>query len=233
MLEMSMAAIGVNFMKEAPITPTRRLEGWAFGPASAGGVREFKSLAVLPLENLTGDSSQEYFVDGMTDALITNLTKLGSLRVISRASAMHYKGTHKTVPEIARELNVGAVVVGSVARSGDRVRISAQLADAASGENLWARDYERNLQDVLELQNELAAAVTEEVAGRLTPQQQSRLAELRPVNPQAYEDYLRGRYFEANFRTEEGLKKAEEYLTRAIQEDPNYAPRILSYPRCI
>ena len=205
----------------------RRIRSWAFGPASAGGVRQFKSLAVLPLENLTGDSSQEYFVDGMTDALITNLTKLGSLRVISRTSAMHYKGTHRTIPEIARELNVDAVVVGSVARSGNEVRISAQLADAGTGENLWGRDYERNLKDVLELQNELAAAVTQEVAGRLTPQQQSRLAELRPVNPQAYEDYLRGRYFESNFRTKEGLQKAEQYLTRAIQEDPNYAPSFI------
>jgi serine/threonine protein kinase/TolB-like protein len=201
-----------------------RIRSWAFGPASAGGTREFKSLAVLPLENLTGDSSQEYFVDGMTDALITNLTKLGSLRVISRTSAMHYKGTHQTVPEIARELNVDAVVVGSVTRSRDRVRIRAQLADAGTGENLWARDYERNLEDVLELQNELAAAVTQELAGRLTPQQQSQLAESRPVNPQAYEDYLRGRHFETNLRTEEGLKKAEEYLIRATQEDPNYAP---------
>jgi TolB-like protein len=200
-----------------------RIRSWAFGPASAGGVREL-SLAVLPLENLTGDSSQEYFVDGMTDALITNLTKLGSLRVISRTSAMHYKGTHKTVPEIARELNVRAVVVGSVTRSGDRVRIRAQLADAGTGENLWARDYERNLEDVLELQNELAEAVTQEVAGRLTPH---RLAESRPVNPQAYEDYLRGRYFESNFRTKEGLQKAEQYLTRAIQEDPNYAPSFI------
>jgi len=131
------------------------------------------------------------------------------------------------VPEIAQELSVDAVVVGSVTRSRDRVRIRAQLADAGTGENLWARDYERNLEEVLQLQNELAAAVTQEVAGRLTPQQQSRLAELRPVNPQAYEDYLRGRYFESNLRTTEGLKKAEEYLTRAIQEDPNYAPSFI------
>ena len=200
-----------------------RVREWVLGQSSAGAVRQIKSLAVLPLENLTGDTSQEYFVDGMTDALITNLTKLGSLRVISRTSAMHYKGTHKALPEIARELNVSAVVEGSVARSGSRVRISAQLVDAATDQNLWGRDYERDVQDVLQLQNDLAAAVAQAVAGKLTSQQQSKLAESRPVNPEAYEDYLRGRYFESNLRTEEGLKKAEEYLTRAIQEDPNYA----------
>ena len=201
-----------------------RIRDWVFGQSSAGAVRQIKSLAVLPLENLTGDSGQEYFVDGMTDALITNLTKLGSLRVISRTSAMHYKGTRKSLPEIARELNVNAVVEGSVARSGNRVRISAQLVDAANDQNLWGRDYDRDVQDVLQLQNELAAAVAQEIAGKLTSQQQSRLAESRPVNPEAYEDYLRGRYFESNLRTEEGLKKAEEYLKRSIQKDPNYAP---------
>jgi len=144
--------------------------------------------------------------------------------VISRTSAMHYKGTRKSLPEIARELNVNAVVEGSVARSGNRVRISAQLVDAANDQNLWGRDYDRDVQDVLQLQNELAAAVAQEIAGKLTSQQQSRLAESRPVNPEAYEDYLRGRYFESNLRTEEGLKKAEEYLKRSIQKDPNYAP---------
>jgi TolB-like protein len=113
-----------------------RVRSWLLGQASAERAHEFKSLAVLPLENLTGDAGQDYFVDGMTDALITNLTQLGSLRVISRTSAMHYKGTHKALREIVRELNIGAVVVGSVARSGNRVRISVQLADASGGQNL-------------------------------------------------------------------------------------------------
>jgi eukaryotic-like serine/threonine-protein kinase len=194
------------------------------GQPSTGAARQIKSLAVLPLENLTGDSAQEYFVDGMTDALITNLTKLGSLQVISRTSAMHYKGTRKSLPEIARELNVNAVVEGSVIRSANRVRISAQLADATNGQNLWARDYERDLHDIIQLQNELATAVAQEVAGKLIVQQRSKLKESRPVNPEAYENFLRGRYFETSNRTPEGFKKAEEYLTRAIQQDPNYAP---------
>src|SRR5205814_4460120 len=118
--------------------------------------RQIKSLAVLPLENLTGDSAQEYFVDGMTDALITNLSKLGSLRVISRTSAMHYKGTHKSLGEIAHDLNVSALVEGSVTRSGNRVHIRADLVDASNGQNLWARDYDRDLQNVVQLQNELS-----------------------------------------------------------------------------
>lgn len=182
--------------------------------------QQIKSLAVLPFENLTGDSSQDYFVDGMTDALITNLTKLGSLRVISRTSAMHYKGTQKTIPEIARELNVNAVLEGSVVRSGNRVRISAQLADAGNGQNLWGRDYEQDLQDVLQLQKEMATAVATEIAGKLIPQDQKRLNTTRIASPEAYEAYLRGRYF-----SDQGnLKKSLESFQEAIRIDPNYAP---------
>jgi serine/threonine protein kinase/Tfp pilus assembly protein PilF len=195
------------------------------GEPSDGAAHAIKSLAVLPLENLTGDSSQEYFVDGMTDALITNLTKLSSLRVISRTSAMHYKGTHRPLPEIARELNVAAVVEGSVFRSGNRVRVSAQLVDAKNDRNLWARDYDdRDLRDVLKLQSELAQAVAQEVAGKLSPQEQARLAAgARRVDPKVYEAYLKGRYF-SNLSSEEGLKKSLGYFQEAIHEDPNYAP---------
>jgi serine/threonine protein kinase/Tfp pilus assembly protein PilF len=180
--------------------------------------QEIKSLAVLPLENLTGDTSQDYFVDGMTDALITNLTKLGSLRVISRTSAMHYKGTQKTIPEIARELNVNAVLAGSVGRSGKRVRISAQLAEAGTGQNLWGHDYEQDLQDVLQLQSEIATAVATEITGKLVPQQKRNGA--RSVNPEAYEAYLRGLHF-----SEHGdFDKSLDYFQEAIRIDPNYAP---------
>jgi len=171
---------------------------------------------VLPLENLTGDPSQEYFADGVTDALITNLNKLGSLRVISHTTAMHYKGTHKTLPEIARELKVNTIIEGSVARSGNHVRISAQLVDAANEQSIWVRDYDRNLQDVLQLQNELATDVAQEVVGRLTPRQRGRLSRARPVNFEAYEDYLRGRYF-ADRWSDEGLDKAARYFQKAIQ----------------
>jgi eukaryotic-like serine/threonine-protein kinase len=200
-----------------------RVREWVLGHPSPTVVREIKSLAVLPFENLTGDSSQQFFVDGMTEALITNLTKLDSLRVISRTSAMHYKGTHKALPEIARELNVNAVVEGSVTRSSNRVRISAELVDATNGQNLWARDYERDLRDVLQLQNELAMAVAQEVAGKLTPQEQSQLTQVRPLNSEAYEAYLRGRYF-ANLISEDSLQRAKENFEQAIQKDSTYAP---------
>ena len=180
------------------------------------------SIAVLPLENLSHDPEQEYFADGMTEALITDLGKISALRVISRTSVMHYKGTAKTLPEIARELNVDAVVEGAVMRSGDRVRITAQLIQAATDKHLWAETYERDLRDVLALQGEVARDITTEIQIRLTPQQQARLASARPINPEAHELYLKGRY-EWNKRTEEGLKKGIQYFEGAIAKDPNYA----------
>jgi len=201
-----------------------RFRQFVFGEPSHGVTRAIKSLAVLPLENLTGDSSQEYFVDGMTDALITNLTKVSSLRVISRTSAMHYKGTRKPLREIAGELNVAAVVEGAVFRSGDRVRISAQLVDPTNDRNLWARNYdEREVRDVLQLQNELASAVAQEVAGRLTPDEESRFSsKTRQVNPEAYEAYLKGEYFLDKW-TVDGFAKAKDYFAQSINLDPSYA----------
>ena len=182
-----------------------------------------RSLAVLPLQNLSGDASQEYLADGMTEALITDLAKISSLRVISRTSAMHYKGSHQALPEITRELNVDAVVEGSVARLGNRVRVTAQLVQAPSDRHLWAESYERDVSDILQLQNELASAVAEKVNGKLTPLEQNQLTQVRPVHPEAYEDYLRGRYF-ANRLSEDSLQRAKENFERAIQKDPNYAP---------
>jgi len=189
---------------------------------SADLPRQIKSIAVLPLENLTGDSGQEYFVDGMTDALITNLTKVGSLRVISRASAMHYKGMHKALPEIARELNVNAVVEGSVIRSGNRVRISAQLVDAAHDQNLWAQDYERDLQDVLRLQSEVAWDVVKQIQVKLTPQEQQRIVSYGHCAPNAHDLYLQGLYhwFKA---TPEGYERSRDYFEQAEAADPNCA----------
>ena len=184
---------------------------------------EIKSLAVLPLKNLTGDASQEYFVDGMTEALIGNLTKLGSLRVISSTSAMHYKGSHKALPEIASELKVDAAVVGSVLRSGDRVRVSAQLVDATNDRNLWARDYDSDMRDILQLQNELTTAVAQEVGGKLAAQDQARLAPSGKVKPEVYDAYLKGRYF-SNRPMEDELKRGVAYFQEAVRLDPNYAP---------
>jgi serine/threonine protein kinase/Flp pilus assembly protein TadD len=181
-----------------------------------------RSIAVLPLENLTGDPGQQYFTDGMTDALITTLAQVGSLRVISRTSTMHYRDSRKTLPEIARELGVDAVVEGSVVRSGNRVRINAQLIQAPTDRHLWAKSYERDIQDVLVLQNELARTIASEVQIQLTPNEQARLGNTRPVNPEAYEAYLRGRFF-WNKRNKEAINKSIEYFNEAIRLDPGYA----------
>ena len=180
---------------------------------------KIESLAVLPLENLSRDPEQEYFADGMTEELITSLGKIGSLRVISRTSVMQYKGTKKPLPEIARELNVDAVVEGTVQRSGNRVRITANLLHAPTDRHLWAETYERDLGDVLALQGEVAQAIAREIKIKLTPQEQTRLATARPVNPEAYEAYLKGRHLEVL-----DSARAIEFHQRATQIDPTWAP---------
>ncbi len=151
-----------------------------------------QSLAVLPLTNLSGDPDQEYFSDGMTDALITDLAQMGSVKVISRTSIMRYKKTDKSLPEIARELNVGGIIEGTVQRSGGRVRITAQLIEGATDKHLWAQSYERDVKDVLALQDELARSIAGEIKARMTRQVQVRSGASHPVNPKAYEAYLRG-----------------------------------------
>ena len=187
---------------------------------TSGGVR---SLAVLPLENLSRDPEQEYFADGLTEALITNLAKIAALRIVSRTTAMTYKGTRsKSVPEIARELGADRIVEGTVLRSGDRVRISVQLIDAATDTHLWAENYERDLQDVLTLQGEMARAIADEIRVKLTPEEQAQLRPTRRVNAEAYELYLKGRYH-WNKRNLPGLTKGAEYFQQAIDRDPTYA----------
>jgi len=181
-----------------------------------------EAIAVLPLENLTGDSSQEYFADGMTDALITNLAQVSSLRVISRTSTMRYKGVHSPLADIARKLNVDAFVEGSVVRSGNRVRITAQLIDAASDRHLWAHSYESDSRDVLTLQDNVARDITQQIRVKLTPQEQSRLARNQSVNPEAYDYYLRGR-FRFYDRNREDLEAAIGLLENSVKLDPNFA----------
>jgi TolB-like protein/DNA-binding winged helix-turn-helix (wHTH) protein/Tfp pilus assembly protein PilF len=183
---------------------------------------KIRSLAVLPLESLSVDESQDYFADGMTDELITDLGQISALRVVSRTSVMPYKRNRKSLSQIARELNVDAVVEGTVLRSGDRVRITAQLIDAPEDKHLWAKSYEGDLRDTLALQKEVASAIAEEIRIELTPREQAVLKNAKPVNPEAYEAYLEGRYF-WNKRTPEGLKKAVEYFNKAISKDPTYA----------
>jgi serine/threonine-protein kinase len=203
------------------------LVGW-----NVGGLRDqllgrpapgdITSIAVLPLENLSGDPEQDYFADGMTEALITDLSKIGALKVISRTSVMQYKETKKPLPEIAQELNVDAVVEGSVLREGERVRISAQLIEARTDQHLWAQRYERNLTSILALQSEVARAIASEIRIAVTPAEEARLASARSVNPEAHEAYLKGRYY-WNQRTAEGFRKAVEYFQQAIEADPDYA----------
>src|SRR6266851_637097 len=184
--------------------------------------RRVRSLVVLPLQNLSGDPSQEYFVDGMTEALTTDLGKIGALRVISRTSAMHYKGTHKKISEIARELNVDAVVEGAVLRSGERVRITAQLVEASSDRHLWAQAYERDLGDVLLLQDELAQTIAKQIQIKLSLEEQTRLATARMIDAEALEAYLQGRE-QWNKWTEEGVRKSIDYIEKAVHKDSAYA----------
>jgi eukaryotic-like serine/threonine-protein kinase len=190
------------------------------GGATTGRI---ESLAVLPMENLSHDPEQDYFADGMTEDLITDLSKIRALRVISRTSAMHYKGTSKTLPEIAQELKVDAVVEGSVRRSGDQVRVTAQLIYAPTDRHIWAESYERSLRDVLALQSEVASAIANEIKIQVTPQEQVHLSNSHVVNPDAYEAYLKGRYY-WNQRTPSALKTGLQYFQQAIEKDQNYAP---------
>ena len=198
---------------------------WAYSRShsTAAGPRHIESLAVLPLDNLSRDSNQAYFVDGMTEALIADLSKIQALRVVSRRSVMRYKAVARPLPDIARELHVDAVVEGSVIRAGDRVRVTVELIDAAADRHVWGETYDRRLTDVLGLQSEVARTVAREVRVTLTPEEQARLPVARPVNLRAHSAYLLGRYF-WNQRTPEGLAKAFDQFEQAIKQDPRYAP---------
>jgi len=181
-----------------------------------------RSLAVLPLESLSNDATQDYFADGMTDELISDLGQISALRVISRTSVMGYKHTHKPLPQIAHELNVDAVVEGTVLRSGEQVRITSQLIDASTDKHLWSQSYQGELRDTLALQNQVARAIADQIRINVNPQEQAALKNVKVVDPQAYESFLKGRYF-WNKRTAEGLKVALAYFNQAIDEDPKYA----------
>ena len=179
-----------------------------------------ESLAVLPLANLSGDPGQDFFADGMTEALITDLGKISALRVISRTSVVQYKGTRKPLPEIARELNVDGLVEGTVSRSGNHLRITANLLQASPERHLWAESYEGDVGDVLALQGQVAQAIAREIQVKLTPEEQKLLGNARPVDPQAHDDYLRGRYF-CDKDTREPVEKGIKYFELAIKEAPS------------
>jgi non-specific serine/threonine protein kinase len=192
----------------------------AAGPDSKATPGRIEALAVLPLTNLSGDPAQEYFADGMTEALITDLAKIGALRVISRTSVMQFKGARMPLPEIARQLNVDAVLEGSVLRAGERVRITAQLIEARTDRHLWAESYDRDLRDVFGLFSEVARVVAGEIRVKLTPKEQARLANVRPVDPQAFELYLRGMHL---WGSRSKTEAAIEMLERAVEIDPGLA----------
>ena len=181
------------------------------------------SIAVLPLENLSSDPQQEYFADGLTDTLITNLGQVGTMRVISRASVMQYKRGKTPLPRIARDLNVDAVVEGTVLRAGSRVRISVQLLDARADRHLWAQTYEHNLEDVLKVERQATLAIAHEISGRLTTAQEMRLKSPESIKPEAYDAYLRGSYLLAE-RSPEAETGARGYFEQALRVDPNFAP---------
>ncbi len=188
------------------------------------GAASIHSLAVLPLENLSHDPEQEYFAEGMTDALTTELAQIGSIRVISRTSAVQYKDAKKPLPQIAQELNVDAIMEGSVLRSGSKVRVTTQLIQASPERHLWAKSYESDLRDVLSLQSQVAQSVADQIRIKLTEEEKSRLRRPpHPVDPEAHDAYLRGRYYWNNGEAED-LAKARDYFQQAIEKNPLYAP---------
>jgi TolB-like protein/Tfp pilus assembly protein PilF len=192
------------------------------GPRSTVAQSNFKKIAVLPLQNFSADPEQRYFVDGMTDAVITDLAKIKDLRVISRTSVIPYQNSKKSLREIASELHADAVVEGSVMRSADRVRITVQLIDASTDQHLWSESYERELKNVLALQGEIAQAIAQQVHAVITPEEQERLAIKRPIDPEVYELYLKGRHIMMRGGLDE-VRKAIEYFQAGVAKDPNNA----------
>ena len=190
----------------------------------AAGPSPIKSLAVLPLENLSGDKEQEYFADGMTEELITNLAKISALKVISRTSVMLYKGSKKPLPQIAKELNVDALIEGSVLREGGQVRITAQLIQASTDQHIWAESYQRDLRGVLALQGEIASAIADKVRAAVTPQESERLKAARQVDPEVYDQTLKAKAILEYATREEQFRQAIELFQKVVDRDPTYAP---------
>src|SRR5579864_5306472 len=227
---------------EEVLAPARGVKGWqliaavalglagiatwlfrtSFLPSQGPRAGQIQSIAVLPLANLSGDPAQDYFADGITEELITDLSQVGSLKVISRTSTIHYRGANKTLPQIARELHVDAVVEGSVLRLGQRVKITAQLIQAATDQHLWAESYQRDARDVLAMEEEVARDIAGKIKVKLTEQEKARLATVHPLDPEAHEAYLKGR-FHFTKRTDKDLKMALEYFRQATDREPNFA----------
>jgi len=233
--------VGASLRVSEPVSPRNRLRRPAFVSTvlvilavvlisilpvwkkrRASGPAPIQSLAVLPLQNLSGDPAQQYFADGMTEALITDVAKIPGLKVISRTSIMQFKDSHDRLPQIARELGVDGIVEGSVLRSGDRVRITVQLVRGTTDQHIWADSYERDVRDLVTLQDEVSRSIAVQIQKQIAPPSSQRLTTSAAVNPEARENYLKGRYF-WNLRTEAGYLKAIDYFQAAVNEDPQYA----------
>ena len=206
--------------------------GFYFYRRSDPDRKAIKSIAVLPLANLSGDPDQEYFADGVTEAVIGNLSQIGSIKVISRTSAMKYRNSAKTVPEIAKELGVDGVVEGTLQRSGDRVRVTTQLIDAATDSSIWSQNFERQMSDILRLESEIAQSVAGEIRAKLTPVEQERIDKTKLIDPQATEAFLLGKHY-FNMWTSESEQKAIEQFQKAVDVEPNYADRLGRACRCL
>jgi TolB-like protein/DNA-binding winged helix-turn-helix (wHTH) protein len=221
-----MAALGaLPVIAMAAVLVGVNVRGWRDRLFTGRPRPQIQALAVLPLTNLSGDPEQEYFADGMTESLITELGKISSPRVISRQSVMQYKFSKKSLQEIAGELKVDAVLEGAVERSGDRVRVTVHLSQALPERQLWSQEYDRSIRDALSLQGEIARAITDEIQVKLTPEERTRLAASRSVNPEAQDSYLQGLYFAPPNRfSEPDSQKAITHFKKAIEKDPTYAP---------
>ena len=208
LIVVAVVAISIWYFRREPVRSTSR--------------SQISSLAVLPLNDLSGDSNQEYFADGMTEAVTAALGRISALRVISRTSVMQYKTIHKSLPEIARDLNVDGIVEGSVQRAGSQVRVTVNLIRADTDEQLWTQTYNRDLSDVLAFQSEVASAIAREIQVTLTPQEKANLAARRPVNSEAYDNYLLGKFHETVLTDSEN-QRAIKLLEHAVALDPNFA----------
>ena len=223
-IEIPMASLGTKAVKNVttPVEVFRMVMPWEGERTSQSDAYDKRRIAVLPFASMSADPNDEYFADGITEELISTISRVRGLRVIARTSAMHYKGARKRVSEIGSDLKVGTVLEGSVRKSGERVRISAQLIDAPSEEHLWAEDYERKVEDVFEIQKDLATRIASELKVRLLPEERSVIEKKDTENSAAYTLYLKGRYFWSE-RTKEGLTRARDYFEKAVQLDPGYA----------
>src|SRR5215470_1426036 len=209
----------------AGVSQTLGLRERVFGGLRAG---EISSIVVLPLKNLSGDPAQDLFAEGMTEAVITELGKISALRVLSHQTADAYRQTAKAIPDIAHELKVDAVLEGTVLSSGDRVRITANLVQAAPERHLWSDSYERTRQDILEIQEEIAREVVKQIRIKVTPDEEARLTQTRAVDPDARTAYLLGRAYSVKSPMRENAQRAREYFLTVIQKDPSYAPAYAS-----